>query len=92
MWHAQLPSWVSSLPLNQVQGAMQDHITTEATHYKGKVYAWDVINEPFNEDGILRQDVFYKAMGQGYLPTRYGPRAPPTRTPSCTSTTTTSKA
>ncbi len=67
VWHSQLPSWVSSLPLNQVQGAMESHITTEATHYKGKVYAWDVVNEPFNDNGTLRQDVFYNAMGSGYI-------------------------
>ncbi len=67
VWHAQLPGWVSSLPQSQVQGAMESHITTEVNHYKGKIYAWDVINEPFNEDGSLRQDAFYNAMGTGYL-------------------------
>ncbi|WP_410574907.1 endo-1,4-beta-xylanase [Amycolatopsis sp. cmx-4-61] len=67
VWHAQLPGWVSGLPRNQVQGAMEAHITTEVNHYKGKIYAWDVINEPFNEDGSLRQDAFTAAMGTGYL-------------------------
>ncbi|GAB2844842.1 endo-1,4-beta-xylanase [Actinoallomurus bryophytorum] len=67
VWHAQLPGWVTSLPLSQVQGAMESHITTEATHYRGKLYAWDVVNEPFNEDGTLRHDVFYNAMGTNYI-------------------------
>jgi endo-1,4-beta-xylanase len=67
VWHSQLPSWVSSLPANQVQAAMETHITTEATHYKGQVYSWDVVNEPFNDDGTLRQDVFFNAMGSGYI-------------------------
>jgi endo-1,4-beta-xylanase len=67
VWHSQLPSWVSSLPTSQVQAAMEAHITTEVTHYKGQVYSWDVVNEPFDDSGNLRQDAFYNAMGSGYI-------------------------
>lgn len=68
VWNSQLPSWVSSLPLNQVQSAMETHITTQVSHYKGQLYAWDVVNEPFNEDGTLKQDVFEQAFGgSGYI-------------------------
>jgi endo-1,4-beta-xylanase len=67
VWQNQLPSWVSSLPASQVQAAMETHITTEATHFKGECYAWDVVNEPFNSDGSFVSDPFFKAMGSGYI-------------------------
>jgi endo-1,4-beta-xylanase len=67
VWQNQLPSWVSSLPLNQVQQAMESHITAEVSHYKGQIFAWDVVNEPFNGDGSLVSDVFDRAMGSGYI-------------------------
>ena len=46
---------------------MEAHITTEVTHYKGQVYSWDVVNEPFNDDGSLPPDAFYNAMGPSYI-------------------------
>ena len=46
---------------------MEAHITTEATHFKGECYAWDVVNEPFNSDGSFVADPFYNAMGSGYI-------------------------
>ncbi|GGT85427.1 endo-1,4-beta-xylanase [Streptomyces violascens] len=67
VWHSQLPSWVNSLPTAQVKAAMENHITNEVAHYKGKLYSWDVVNEPFNEDGSFRSDAFYNAMGSGFV-------------------------
>jgi len=67
VWQSQLPSWVSALPASQVQAAMETHITTEVSHYKGECYAWDVVNEPFNGDGSFVSDPFFNAMGSGYI-------------------------
>jgi len=67
VWHNQLPDWVNNLPNGQVKAAMDNHITQETGHFKGKIYAWDVVNEAFNEDGTYRASKFYNAMGSGYL-------------------------
>ncbi|MDR6562814.1 MULTISPECIES: endo-1,4-beta-xylanase [unclassified Arcicella] len=39
-----------------VDNALKDFITQTVTHYKGKVKAWDVVNEPVSESGTLRTD------------------------------------
>jgi endo-1,4-beta-xylanase len=67
VWHNQLPGWVTSTPTSTIKSVMDNHITNEVTHYKGKIYAWDVVNEPFDDSGNLRTDVFYQAMGSGYI-------------------------
>ncbi|MDF6042177.1 endo-1,4-beta-xylanase [Streptomyces sp. JH14] len=69
VWHSQLPGWVGSLPAAQVEAAMTQHITEVAGHYRGEVAAWDVVNEPFNDDGTFRTSPFYNAMGSDYVAT-----------------------
>ncbi|KAL1747659.1 glycoside hydrolase family 10 protein [Schizophyllum fasciatum] len=67
VWHSQLPSWVSGVAKSSVRAVMENHIANVAGRYAGKLYAWDVVNEPFNEDGSWRSDPFYNALGDSYV-------------------------
>ncbi|BCJ47904.1 beta-xylanase [Actinoplanes ianthinogenes] len=53
-WHSQQPSWWGGLSGSSLRQAMIDHINGVMAHYKGKLAAWDVVNEAFNEDGSRR--------------------------------------
>ena len=67
VWHSQLPAWVNGVPAAELLATMRNHVTTVATHYRGQVAHWDVVNEPFNEDGTRRQSVFQQRIGDSYI-------------------------
>ncbi|EIM91473.1 endo-1,4-beta-xylanase C precursor [Stereum hirsutum FP-91666 SS1] len=69
VWYNQLPSWVNSLSGSALSSAMVNHCTTLLTHYKGDTYSFDIVNEPFNDDGTWRTDVFYNSLGTSYVNT-----------------------
>ena len=50
----------------QLREILQNHISTVASHYAGKVWAWDVVNEAFIDDGSFRSTVWYNSPGIGF--------------------------
>jgi endo-1,4-beta-xylanase len=69
VWHSQNPSWLTNGTWTQAQLSqlLNDHIALEVGRYKGRLAAWDVVNEPFNEDGTYRQTLWYNGLGTGYI-------------------------
>ncbi|KAF9466622.1 beta-1,4-endoxylanase [Collybia nuda] len=67
VWHSQLPSWVSNGGFNTttLTSVVQSHTTNVVGHFKGKI--WDVVNEPFNDDGSWRTSVFYNTLGTSFV-------------------------
>ena len=51
LWHQQEPGWAQRMEGADLRRAMMNHVTQVATHYKGKIYAWDVVNEAFADGG-----------------------------------------
>jgi len=46
-WYSQQPSWMQRMEGSSLRQAMINHVNGVASYYKGKIYAWDVVNEAF---------------------------------------------
>jgi len=68
IWHGSVPSWVGSLSTQDLRVAFEDHIRSVAEHFRGRVVAWDVVNEAVADDGSgLRDTVFRQKLGDQYI-------------------------
>ena len=68
IWHSQLPAFMHHMQsADSVKQYFENHITTVASRYDGKVYSWDVVNEALNEDGTLRNSIFLQKLGPDYI-------------------------
>jgi endo-1,4-beta-xylanase len=62
VWHRQNPKWLTnrnftSAELSQI---LEKHIKAVVGHYRGNIFAWDVVNEAFDEvhPGTLRSTIW----------------------------------
>ena len=72
-WHNQVPSWIfkdgdATASKELVLQRLRTHITTVMTHFKGKVYAWDVVNEAIDDGAnTYRASLWYTICGEDYI-------------------------
>ncbi len=74
-WHNQAPGWLfKDSSGNQVTKELllrrlKDHITAVVSRYKGKIYAWDVVNEAIADDSahVMRPSLWYQICGDEFI-------------------------
>lgn len=74
-WHNQTPRWFftdstgKTVSREVLLARLKRHITDVMGHYKGRIYAWDVVNEavPDTGTGIYRKSKFYEIIGEDYI-------------------------
>jgi endo-1,4-beta-xylanase len=64
-WHSQVPAYIrnQSWSADTARVVLTEHISAVVTHFKDRIYAWDVVNEPIDDSGILRDTLFARSMG-----------------------------
>jgi endo-1,4-beta-xylanase len=69
VWHSQNPSWLTEDAFSpaELRALLRKHIFDEVGHFKGRIWAWDVVNEAFNDDGTLRDTIWLRNLGPGYI-------------------------
>jgi endo-1,4-beta-xylanase len=54
VWHNQTPMWAFEVEVGKPIANMKEHISTVVGRYKGRIHAWDVVNEAIADNGTLR--------------------------------------
>lgn len=74
-WHEQAPDWMfededgNEVSKEVLLGRLKNHIEKVVGRYKGKVYAWDVVNEAISDDKtkLLRESKWYQICGEEFI-------------------------
>lgn len=71
VWHEANPSWLAqqSCDPETMGQLMQSHIQDVVGRYRGKIYAYSVVNEPFDErfNSAIWSDPWMECMGEEYI-------------------------
>jgi endo-1,4-beta-xylanase len=55
------------LTTDELNDTLKKHIDKVVTRYKGKIYAWDVVNEVIEDNGKFRKSIWFKNFNETYI-------------------------
>ncbi|SCL14392.1 endo-1,4-beta-xylanase (glycosyl hydrolase family 10) [Micromonospora nigra] len=68
LWHAQQPGWAQNMSGSALRNAAINHVTQVATHFRGQIHSWDVVNEAFADGGSgARRDSNLQRTGNDWI-------------------------
>jgi len=67
VWGRDNPDWLTQghFSTQQLSRLLREHINGVMKHYSGEVFAWDVVNEALDENGAVRDSLWYNRPGIG---------------------------
>jgi endo-1,4-beta-xylanase len=67
VWGRSNPDWLTQghFTARQLSRLLHEHINRVMKHYAGQVFAWDVVNEALDENGHVRDSIWYNQPGIG---------------------------
>ncbi|WP_428965016.1 endo-1,4-beta-xylanase [Micromonospora fluostatini] len=67
-WHSQQPGWMQNMSGSTLRTAMLNHVTQVATHFRGQIAWWDVVNEAFADGSSgARRDSNLQRTGNDWI-------------------------
>ncbi|GAA4463897.1 hypothetical protein GCM10023170_070850 [Phytohabitans houttuyneae] len=67
-WHSQQPGWMQNMSGSTLRNAMLNHVTQVATHFRGQIAWWDVVNEAFADGSSgARRDSNLQRTGNDWI-------------------------
>jgi endo-1,4-beta-xylanase len=68
VWGWTNPPWLLErhFPPEELSSLLQEHIAKVVDHYRGQIFAWDVVNEAFDEQGKVKDSIWYNRPGIGF--------------------------
>jgi endo-1,4-beta-xylanase len=69
VWHEAMPAWLSAdvMSRDEAYALLSRHITEVVNHFRGRVWAWDVVNEMLAPDGTPRESLWTRSLGPDYV-------------------------